>query len=44
MIRTPIAITMDIITTVTAVMSTVMSIIVQETDQFSDMNIILDLF
>ena len=44
MIRTPIAITMAIITTVTAVMSTAMSIIVQETDQFSDMNIILDLF
>ena len=44
MIRTPNAITMAIITTVTAVMSTVMSIIVQETDQFSDMNIILDLF
>jgi hypothetical protein len=31
MIRTPIAITMAIITTVTAVMSTAMSIIVQET-------------
>ena len=44
MIRTPIAITMTIITTMTAVMSTAMSIIVQETDQFSDMNIILDLF
>lgn len=44
MILTPIAITMAFITTVTAVMSTAMSIIVQETDQFSDMNIILDLF
>ena len=44
MIRTPIAITMAIITTMTAVMSTAMSIIVQETDQFSDMNIIFDLF